>query len=505
MIIRKPYAFLIKYFKIIHIIFFVVMAYLAYKLSAVYNFFSLYAKTGTYTYTGNMTFMYINIFMVILAIALFTTLFLIFLLMKQKEKKVLYYILATIFYFISFIIYIYLITIFNKLEYTTYSTQTLVIYRDICMALYYLNYPFLILSFIRGFGFNIKKFNFEKDLKELDIKAEDREEIEVGGKLDYENVGDFLRRRKRNFLYYVRENSFILIIFSVIVSLSLISYILITVLVTNKIYGLKEDINISNFHYIINNGYIIKNDINGNLIKTNKYYAIIDFNIANQNDINYTVDLSRTRILVNNKYYYPKSNVGDKFKEFGKVYKKQVLKVNENNNFILVYEIDSNSNNLMLELLSGEKTVKNETIFKYKKVNIKPYAFSKQNIGEYKLNDEIDLSKSYFNKGKLNIINMELVDDVTYEYKKCYTETKCIDYNKKIEASGNNKVLKVEYTMDIDKNIFNYLKINNQRIKDITPSGYKENEALLDVPIEEIDNLKLVFDVRGTTFSVSYS
>ena len=235
MIIRKPYAFLIKYFKVIHIILFLFMSYLTYKTHGVYEFFSNYAKTGTYTYLNNMTFSYVNIFMIIIAIILVTLLLLIFFLMKQKEKKVLYYILATIYYFLSFGLYIYFISIFKSLEFTVYNNQSLVLFRDISMVLYFLNYIFLVVAFVRGFGFNIKKFNFEQDLKELDISESDREEIEVGGQVDYENVGDFLRRRKRNFGYYIKENSYILIVFLIITVLGLGSHLIMTKLITNKV------------------------------------------------------------------------------------------------------------------------------------------------------------------------------------------------------------------------------------------------------------------------------
>ena len=504
MIVRKPYAFLIKYFKLIHIIFFIFMSYLAYKMHDVYEFFSNYAKTGTYTYMTNMTFKYVNILMVIIAIILVGVLLLIYFLMKQKEKKVLFYLLATIYYFLSFVLYIYFISIFSSLEFKIYNNQSLVLYRDISMVLYYLNYIFIVVSFIRGFGFNIKKFNFEKDLKELNISEKDREEIEVGGMVDYENVGDFLRRRKRNFGYYIKENSYILTIFLVITTLSLGSYIAIDKLVINKVFNIGEEININNFHYVINDCYIINKDIDGNIIKNNKSYAIVDFSIKNQNTKNITLDLSTTRLKVDDEYYYPKNNVGNKFNEFGTVYKKQLLTKNVDYNYILVYEIEDNYKKIFLELLSSDSVVNNEVIFKYKHVNIIPYDFQKQDLGEYKVNQEINLSKTYFKKGMFTIKNMEILDKVNYTYKKCLSESKCQEYEKEILASGNNKVLKVEYSLNINKSIFNYIKIDDKVAKNLTPGNYKENEALIEIPSDKtIENLVLTFDIRNAIFKVS--
>ena len=206
MIIRKPYAFLIKYFKIIHIILFISMTFLLFKTRNIYMFFREYLLTGTYIYTENMVFQYVSIPMILITISLVAILLLIYFLMRQKQKPVFYYLSSVIFYFITFISFLVFLNFFNNLEFRSYSNQVLVIFRDLTMVLYYLNYLFLAVAFARGFGFNVKKFNFERDIKELDITEADREEIEVGGKLDYDNVFNFFRRHIRQLKYYFKEN-----------------------------------------------------------------------------------------------------------------------------------------------------------------------------------------------------------------------------------------------------------------------------------------------------------
>ena len=165
MIVRKPYAFLIKYFKIIHIILFALMTYMLFQVRTIYLFFSNYLTTGTYAYTANMASNYISIFMIFTTIILIALLLAILFLMRQKKKPIVYYLISAIFYIITFITFLFLISFYTNLEFQSYSNQTLVILRDLTMVIYYLNYPLLAVAFIRGFGFNIKKFNFEKDLK----------------------------------------------------------------------------------------------------------------------------------------------------------------------------------------------------------------------------------------------------------------------------------------------------------------------------------------------------
>ena len=500
MIIRKPYAFLIKYFKLIHILLFILMSYLTYKSNGLYIFFRDYAKSGTYTYYENMTFKYVNLFMIFFAIILIGLLLLILLLMKKKEKKVLYYILATVFYSALLIIYMFFISVFSDLEFKTYSNQYLVFYRDITFIFYYLNYIFLTVAFIRGFGFNIKKFNFEKDVKELDISEEDREEIEVSSVIDYEDVGDFLRKGKRNIGYYIKENSYILIVFMVILSLFLGSSFFINKFVTNKIYKLGNTISINEFDYVINNSYVIEKKLNGDYIKKGKYFLIIDFNIKN-NSSDSTISIDDNRINVNDKYYYPKTNVGSVFEEFGVIYKKQLIKNNSNNNYILVFELDENPKNIMFQLFYGKKISDGDSIYLYKNVKINPYQFTDNNIGEYKINDEIDLNDTYYRTGKLKVINMEVLDKINYKYNKCFNET-CNEFEKTVIASGNNLILKMEYNLTINKNIFNYIKYNNKYLKNITPDNYEKNIVLLEVPNTIGDDFELNFDIRGTTFKL---
>ena len=85
MIIRKPYAFLIKYFKIIHIIVFILLTFSLFKLRNIYLFFKNYLITGTYLYTDNMASSYVGILLIISMIFLIGIFLSVFLLMFQRR------------------------------------------------------------------------------------------------------------------------------------------------------------------------------------------------------------------------------------------------------------------------------------------------------------------------------------------------------------------------------------------------------------------------------------
>ncbi len=521
MIIRKPYAFLIKYFKIIHIILFVFMTYLLFKIRALYIFFRDFLKTGTYTYVTDIVSKYINIPMIIMTIILIALLLLIFFLMRQKKKPIFYYITATIYYFITFVSFIFFIGVFNNLDYQTYSNQTLALFRDLTLALYYLNFFFIIIAFVRGFGFNVKKFNFEKDIKELDITEADREEIEVGVAFDVDNVSNFLRRKKRNFGYYLKENSFILIVFLVIVVLGVTAYISIDRLVFNKVYHEGDLIVLNNIDYTINSSFLTNKDKYGNLIKNkNIYYLIVDFTTNNHNKETKKIEIQNTRIKVGEEYYYPKNNVTSKFLDLGTFYKNQNLGSNVESNYIIAFEItDSNiKDKIILELFDYKKDIEGEAEMHYKEITLNPYKYETKKIGNFKLMENASLKDTYLGKGVFSLNGYEVFDIVNYTYTKCYnkqTDGKCTEYQASVVPSSGKKILKVSYTGDTKANLFSYVKLEYQKdgvnkiaknslIKNLTPSNYNEDGvALLEVPeeIEKDMKLKFVFDLWGATFT----
>ncbi len=518
MIVRKPYAFLIKYFKIIHILLFILMTYLLFRTRNIYMFFKGYLQTGTYTFVENMVNNYINVLMIISTIILIVLLLLIYFLMRQKEKPVFYYLVATIFYTVMFILFLYLMTVFSNLEYQTYSNQFLVIMRDISMVLYYLSFYFLAISFIRGFGFNVKKFNFEKDIKELDITAEDREEIEVGVEIDVDNVSNFIRKGKRNFGYYLKENSFILILLLVLIIIFSTSYILVYKLVLHKTYHEDDLITINEIDYKIKDSYLTNKDKFGNYIKDkDTNYLVILFEVTNKSENNKKLETKNLRVKVKDKYYYPISNTSNKFTDFGTIYRSQSLRYNVSNNYILVFEIDKVKRNIIFELYKGKRVSKGEVRLFYEQVKLAPKKFKESNLGTYQLLSKVDLSKTYLGKGEFILNSYQVLDMVDYTYTKCNEKIengKCIDYKASVVPGNSKKILKIDYTINLENvNLFDYLEISystdnsakvlsGDTLKNVTPVNYQDKAILFEVPanFSLADDVKFNFNVRGALF-----
>jgi len=178
MILRKPYAFLIKNFKKIHIIIFLLWFFIYLKVNNMLSFIKEYLQFGTYnasieSFSSKTGFLfYLAIILIIISSIL------LLLLLKKKEKPWKIYLL-----YIGEYLFLLTGVILVSRYFSTYSLETtlsgVLIYRDILNISKYLQFVILVLLIIRIFGLDIKKFNFTSDEEYLELSSEDKEEFEL--------------------------------------------------------------------------------------------------------------------------------------------------------------------------------------------------------------------------------------------------------------------------------------------------------------------------------------
>ena len=174
------------------------------KLNAFFNAYVSSPSAGNQA-GGIITALFVLAILVVVTFAL-----LMFLLMKNKKKPTTLYLLTLAYYVLMLIAVIYAASLLSTLERTQLTQQAARAYRDIFLMISFPQYIFLILSAIRGVGFDVKKFNFGKDLQELEIDAKDNEEFEFVLGTDTYIYERKLRRTLREMKYYVLENKLIL-------------------------------------------------------------------------------------------------------------------------------------------------------------------------------------------------------------------------------------------------------------------------------------------------------
>ena len=91
MVLKKPYAFLIKHFKLIHLLLCIPLIYLIIRTGAITSFFSSYVSSNYYTNLTNVSGTYINYFMYFASLLVVLLVLAIYFLMRQKKKNTKFY------------------------------------------------------------------------------------------------------------------------------------------------------------------------------------------------------------------------------------------------------------------------------------------------------------------------------------------------------------------------------------------------------------------------------
>ena len=105
MIVRKPYAFLIKYFKVIHLIIAALMCYLLYKSYNIVTFFmESVANNYNAIMSGQVAGLYINYFMYGAIVLILFSLIAIYYLLSHKNKPRKFYMASILYYIILFVV-----------------------------------------------------------------------------------------------------------------------------------------------------------------------------------------------------------------------------------------------------------------------------------------------------------------------------------------------------------------------------------------------------------------
>lgn len=492
MIFRKPYAFLIKNFKILHFILLAIVLYITYRFNILVRFFNNYVRNNNIISEGlEKNYLPISIFLLIIVLIIISGL--LWLLMYRKKKPNTFYLLTGIYYSIVFISFTIAYNLIKDLSIASITQQSALAYRDIYLLLYLPNFYFITINFIRGIGFDIKKFNFKQDLKELEIKSEDNEEFEfVLGNDNYKIQRKF-RRYFREFKYYLKENKIYISI--IIIALFIITSVTIFLNVTffNHVYTINETLKTRDFTYTLNHAYLSSRDYSGKIINDNKTYLILDFTIKSNYDTK-KIEPENFYLKYNNKVINYKTTLRTSFFDLGNVYQNDKIP-NNKTSYLFIFELEKNAKSKYELNIFDKITYKNDKAnYEYKKYKISPKELDNTISTDIKnIKDELKLSN-----GSLTINNVQITSNYEYKYQECINDV-C---NEKIsielpENSINNNLLVIDYNLNINDNNF---KISDKQLfsRFLKISYTKNNqEYYYNASIKSIDNLEnvIIFEI----------
>lgn len=532
MIIKKPYAFLIKKFRWIHGILFVMLAYLGVRSVGIYTFFSDYATNNTYTLSSTLASDYIDImlFTVTILAILFSALIYFILSMKNKDRKT--YMWLCLYYLLLFAYFIYIFSVFHGLEQTGLKFDSIRAIRDISAIVLLPQIAFLFIILGRTLGFNVKQFDFKKDLEELQIDTSDYEEVELTlGKNNYK-IARFFRKALRLAKYYILEHKFVVTVCTSVVVLITTLVIFLNMRVYQERYRENQEILASTLWYTAQEAYITDSDISGNKIQKDKYYVLIRTKIDNKSANTYKLTRETFRLVVNGEMLIPKFSYKNEFLDIGEVFAPMDVPAGETKDVVIVYEIDKDDvrKEYILKIKNYDSLVIGNIASPYKEIIIKPYDLnSKNDTGTYSLPAELDFNNTVLGKSSLILGENSISSTFKENYKYCSDETTCYEgtYIVRPESTGKGSVtvLKLKTTAYIDNSISfsKYLNYPRDIIKYYGKIRYKANGIIkttvpeiintkyqkdtytyLEVPkeIEIAEKIELIITIRGIKYTI---
>ena len=491
MILRKPYAFLIKHFRIIHLLLTILLSFIAYNTNRLYVFFRDYIKASNHLrifvepkITSVPWYIYI---LIILSVVIISS---IFILMNRKKKPTKYYLISIVFYLLLIIVLIFSDSQIFSLIQDRADIKIINIAKDILRIFTYAEFIFVFIALFRTLGFNIKKFDFKNDLKEMDILEEDREEFEFSINLDSNDINTKFRRAFRILKYVINENKILVLVLTI----GLVSYIIIklflSIFVYNRLYRQNEKYTVGDFQMKVTNSYKTTKSYDLKDITSNKYiFFIVSTEVKNVSNQTKTLKIENIRLKVDdyqsyetNKKYY--SN----FLDIGEGYYKQEIKPNEVKNYIFVFAVDKqySDTSKTFEVLKNLTMEDGEIKYNYVKVKIKPKNYDKiEENGNYSLKDKMVIQNNFIGKISMTVESIDFVDNYDYSYKEMVNE-KEYTFTNSIQQSYDDyygkKLLKLKMNLEFE-NIINESMLNDF-ISNFAHIRYLKNGKEYDNPFK---------------------
>lgn len=529
MILKKPYAFLIKYFKLIHVVLVLLMSYLLYRTNVIFNFFQEYINSNQLIIGKDFTGTLFNYWMFAIPFIIIVVLLILLGVMYYKKKPMIYYIYNILVMIFILIIYNVGYDIAGTLEMQTVETRVLRLVRDFFIILTLFQGVGLIFTFIRATGFDIKKFDFVHDLEELDITEADSEEFEVDVDIETNILKREVNKTLRFAKYVYLENRFIINIIFLIVFSTICFTIYMNLTIYNKTYNQNDMFLSSEFKMSVSSSYLTNENYNGEYI-TDNYLVLVELNIKANSTNDVKLNTTKSELKVSNHTYYPNDKYKASLIDLGNIYDDTTISESNFQKKLLVYEIPKSliKEKMIFSYIDKVEVNRQSLNPKYINVKINPYNLdSSDKLESVDLNESKDLNRKILKNTNFLISSFEIKEKFKLDYKYC-DKNDCYDsfeyLNPTLDTNYNKVLMKIEGNADIDselknKNIYDFYsiirtfgkiryKINGKvkyynNLKRVIPDRVSlENACYIEVPKEvmDADDISLIIDIRDKSY-----
>ena len=193
MIIKSPYAFLIKNFRKVHVVLLLLCVYVYYKTMQIHSFVNEFLKLGTYDSYSEPISSYVSFLLIIAVLIIIVVSTLMLLLLKKKNKPWKIYLVPVIDYILLFIGFVFVYNYFKTYN-GDFNLANVRAMRDIFFVGTLSQYLIFVILGIRILGVDLNKFEFKQDQEFLELEDRDKQEFEVSINIDKHS---FIRTYKR--------------------------------------------------------------------------------------------------------------------------------------------------------------------------------------------------------------------------------------------------------------------------------------------------------------------
>lgn len=529
MILRKPYAFFIKNFKLFHIVMEILILICVSKTKNLLNFLNNYINTTINVIGQNLASVYITTGFILLPIFIILISAIILMVLIVKKKPIVFYISNIAIYIAQLIVILISNSLLISMSIKTIDIRRIMLIRDFNLLLFLIEVVVAFVVFVRAIGFDIKKFDFKTDLKKIDIDEEDREEFEVSLEFDKNNIIRDIRKKIRYFKYSYKENRLLFIILGAISMVSILSIGLIYSKNVEIVYKQDKLFEGDNFNVQIIDSYLVNTNYRGNLIEPDYYYLILQANIKNNTNYEFGLDIASTKLLIGDFVYTPTTTNKASFFDFGDIYHGENIK-NEYEKKVFVYQIPKELIKSEMVFSFGDKSNSNDYYNGDSKIKMKIEYKDLSGIDSIistNLNSELQFTDSIVNEYKIKINAVDVQKQYKLKYKFCI-KSECYDsyeyLNPSINSNYDKALLKISGTLDEGKqnlseieNLYDFIKsfgtltytINGEKkyqnvsFKEVKSKKVKTNNTYYLEVNEEVlkaSDISIIFTIRNKKY-----
>lgn len=525
MILRKPYAFFVKYFKFIHLIMAILISIFIYNTAKIMLFLDSYIKDYTSIMGSFNLGEIINVytFIVSLVVVVFNIIVLSVMYVKKKTKVL--YVYNLILYFFTLIFFMICFNVLKDVNTTILDIRVTKAFRDISVGLLFLEFVSVILVLIRATGFDIKKFDFVTDIQNLEIDEKDSEEIEVAIEFDKNRIQRKFRYFLRNFRYNYVEHKFIINISLIIILLIGAFLVYFNKSIYEANYRENKYFSASGISMKINDSFLIENDYYGNKITNNKL-VVVRFDVKRNSVKQKKLNTGLINLRVNGKSYNQTSDYNAKLADLGIGYTDQKL-TDEYKSYILVFEVLEDVKGVKLKINDNISYVKGQIGAKniFVSLNLKNIDENIDVITK-KTGEKFVFEDNVLSNSSLIIKNISIANKFKVKYNFCASSNNCYESTEYVtpKASGNyiKTLFKAEGDLVLNSNILGVSNINdflnmfgsiqyekNGQMKTvkinsefIKPQIAEDNNVYIEIPRESLDaeKINLIIKVRQKSY-----